>query len=102
MEERQELPRLRYREQGIIDRLWSELDLEQYEGLDISALMLLRSEPELMREFDIRDEYELHNLLKKTAAGRIRGLSFGRMPMLSVAARRAPNRCASSSSRMRR
>lgn len=67
-----------------IDRLWSELDLEQYEGLDISALMLLRSEPELMREFDIRDEYELHNLLKKTAAGRIRGLSFGRMPMLSV------------------
>ena len=46
--------------------------------------MLLRSEPELMREFDIRDEYELHNLLKKTAAGRIRGLSFGRMPMLSV------------------
>lgn len=67
-----------------IDRLWSELNLEQYEGLEISALMLLRSEPELMREFDIRDEYELHNLLKKTAAGRIRGLSFGRMPMLSV------------------
>ena len=67
-----------------IDRLWSELDLEQYEGLEISALMLLRSEPELMREFDIRDEYELHNLLKKTADGRIQGLSFGRMPVLSV------------------
>lgn len=67
-----------------IDRLWDELDLEKYEGLEISALLLFKSEPELMCEFDIHDEYELHNLLKKTADGRIQGLSFGRMPVLSV------------------
>lgn len=33
--------------------------------IDFSALKLFRDYPELMKTYDIRDEYELHNLLKK-------------------------------------
>lgn len=41
------------------------LNLEQYENQEISSLKLFRDNPRLMEEYDIRDEYELHNLLKK-------------------------------------
>lgn len=67
-----------------IDHLWDELGIEQYRGLEISALLLFRANKELMEEYDLHDEYELHNLLKKTAGSRIDGLSFGRMPIISV------------------
>lgn len=33
--------------------------------MEITSLKLFRDYPDLMREYDIRDEYELHNLLKK-------------------------------------
>ena len=46
-------------------RLIEKLSLEQYKDVSISTLKLLREHQELMEEYDIRDEYELHNLLKK-------------------------------------
>ena len=43
--------------------------------------------PELMEEFDIRDEYELHNLLKKTEkkwnTDAKQQISLQRMPLIS-------------------
>ena len=46
-------------------RLISNLNLEQYTNVTISTLKLYREHTDIMEEYDIRDEYELHNLLKK-------------------------------------
>lgn len=47
------------------DELLSTLNLNQYEDIEFSALKFFKLYPELMKSYDIRDEYELHNLLKK-------------------------------------
>ena len=46
-------------------RLVSKLSLDQYNNITFSSLKLYREHADLMEEYDIRDEYELHNLLKK-------------------------------------
>jgi hypothetical protein len=59
------------------------LNLDQYVDVEYSTLKFFRSYPELMDEYDIRDEYELHNLLKKLYAKKENHcLSFSRMPMI--------------------
>ena len=50
--------------------LLNELNLEQYQNTEISTLKLFRDHHELMKEYDIRDEYELHNLLRKIDYGK--------------------------------
>lgn len=45
--------------------LLDELNLSAYENIEISTEKLVRDYPDLMRRYDIRDRYELHNLLKK-------------------------------------
>ena len=42
-----------------------KLNFKQYSDITFTTLKLFRENPELMEEYDIRDEYELHNLLKK-------------------------------------
>lgn len=49
--------------------LFETLNLSQYHNIEISTLKFFRDYPELMREYDICDEYELHNLLKKLGFG---------------------------------
>ena len=64
--------------------LLEALDLTQYEDVEITSLKLFRDHPELMAEYDIRDEYELHNLLKKIwpqDGGRVQ---FKRMPTIEI------------------
>ena len=57
------------------------LHLEQYSNIEYSSLKFFRSYPALMEEYDLRDEYELHNLLKKIFAKQVGGdISFSRMP----------------------
>ena len=67
MYKRQQWHRFRY--YAIQEReyapLLDALGLQYYEDMELSSLKLLRDNPELMAEYDIRDEYELHNLLKK-------------------------------------
>lgn len=46
-------------------QLVAGLDLKQYMDKELSTLRLFLDYPELMREYDIRDEYELHSLLRK-------------------------------------
>lgn len=43
----------------------SEINLAQYQDKEISTLKIFREHPDLMDEYDIRDEFELHNLLNK-------------------------------------
>jgi len=45
--------------------LLDDLNLNQYNDVEFSTLKLFREHPELMHDYDIQDEYELHNLLKK-------------------------------------
>lgn len=64
--------------------LLEALDLTQYTDVEITSLKLFRDHPELMAEYDIRDEYELHNLLKKIwpqDGGRVQ---FKRMPTIEI------------------
>jgi len=59
------------------------LNLKQYTNVEFSSLKFFRSYPELMEEYDIRDEYELHNLLKKLYAKKgTNSISFFRMPII--------------------
>ena len=63
--------------------LLKTLDLGQYRDIELSARKFLIDYPKLMEKYDIRDEYELHNLLKKLhAEKRNKTLQFERMPFL--------------------
>lgn len=48
------------------DELYNTLNLNQFTDVEISAKKLFDENTSLMRDYDIHDEYELHNLLKKT------------------------------------
>jgi DNA-directed RNA polymerase subunit F len=48
------------------DHLLGVLDLSSYQDVFISTVKFFRDYPNVMREYDIRDEYELHNILRKT------------------------------------
>lgn len=63
--------------------LLDALNLDSFEDTEISTLKFFEDYPELMRSYDIRDQYELHNLLKKTLPeGSFHDLHFGRQPIL--------------------
>lgn len=64
--------------------LLETLDLAEYEDVELSALKLFRDYPELMKEYDIRDEYELHNLLKKIWPLDDGRVQFKRMPTIEI------------------
>jgi len=68
-----------------VNRLFKELGLENYFGYEISTLKLFLSNAELMEEFNIQDEYELHNLMKKCESQlQDIGISLGRMPLITI------------------
>ena len=62
---------MRYYNQDNYDyeELLKELNLNQYKDIEYSSLKFFRQFPEIMLDYDIRDEYELHNLLKKICNG---------------------------------
>lgn len=59
--------RIRYFDTSIIDinNLLDDVELDNYENMEISTLKLFREYPDIMDQYDIRDEYELHNLIRK-------------------------------------
>ena len=62
---------------------FEEINLKQYKNIEISTLKIFRDHKELMREYDIKDEYELHNLLKKICTGdEFKSITFNRMPCI--------------------
>lgn len=63
--------------------LLETLNLGQYENIELSTRKFLIDYPELMKRYDLRDEYEIHNLLKKIHAEKENPqMVFGRMPSL--------------------
>lgn len=64
-------------------RLFDALQLDKYSDVEISARKFFLECPGILEEYDIRDEDELHNLLKKLLGEpNDYNLSFGRMPTL--------------------
>ena len=59
------------------------LSLAQYQDIELSTRKFLFDYPEVMAQYDLRDEYEIHNLLKKIHAEKEnRSIEFGRMPFI--------------------
>lgn len=66
------------------EELFLTLDLEQFDGVELSTLKLFRDYPDLMQQYDIQDEYELHNLLKKVWPKERKGITFKKMPTIEI------------------
>ena len=63
--------------------LFQGLALDQYNNVEYSSLKFFRDYSNLMKQYDIRDEYELHNLLKKLCQKlEFSNITFRRMPMI--------------------
>ena len=63
--------------------LYNTLKLEEYKNVEISTKLLFRKYKALMKSYNIQNEYELHNLLRKTYdQKRTPDMSFGRQPTL--------------------
>jgi len=63
--------------------LLDALNLDAYENIEYSTLKFMRNYPEIMEQYDIRDQYELHNLLRKIVPdGSYHDFHCERMPMI--------------------
>lgn len=61
--------------------LLDTLNLDAYEDIELSTVKFMRDYPEIMVKYDIRDQYELHNLLRKIVPeGSYHDFHCGRMP----------------------
>lgn len=64
--------------------MFEELDLESFENTAISTLKLFNDHREIMLKYDIRDHYELHNLLKKIVdTNNYKDIRFSKQPMIT-------------------
>ena len=63
--------------------LFETINLSQFSNIEISTLKFFEDFPDLMGKYDIRDQYELHNLLKKIIDVKdYNEMSFGRQPVI--------------------
>ena len=63
------------------EELFTGLRLDEYENIEFSTWKLFEESPELMARYDLRDHYELHNLLRKVLPdGSFHDLKIGRTP----------------------
>ena len=56
------------------------LDLDQYENVILSTAKFMKEYPKVMKKYDIRDEYELHSLLRNLLEETSKYIKFHRMP----------------------
>ena len=80
-------PGRKFRYFNILEYDFSELletlNLNQYENEEYSSLKFFKMYPNLMELYDIHDEYELHNLLKKICTeDKYPKIKFKRMPTI--------------------
>lgn len=65
------------------EELLSTINLESYENTEISTLKFFNDYQDVMRKYDIRDQYELHNLLKKIIdTSKYNDMVFHKQPMI--------------------
>lgn len=63
--------------------LLNALNLESYENIELSTLKFVEDYPDILRKYDIRDQYELHNLLRKIVPeGSYHDFHCSRMPII--------------------
>ena len=63
--------------------LLETLNLDVYQNIELSTLKFFNDYPDVMEKYDIRDQYELHNLLKKIISeGSYHDIKFQRMPQI--------------------
>ena len=63
--------------------LLNALNLESYENIEISTLKFVEDYPQILQKYDIRDQYELHNLLRKIVPeGSYHDFHCCRMPII--------------------
>ena len=63
--------------------LLDTLNLNGYENIELSTAKLISNAPDVMKRYDIRDQYELHNLLRKIIPeGSYHDMHFGKMPVI--------------------
>ena len=63
--------------------LLEELGLAELDNIEISTAKLMEEHPEILARYDVRNQYELHNLLRKLVPeGSWHGLKFNRAPNL--------------------
>ncbi len=68
-----------------IERLLDSVNILRYQDMEISTLKLMRDWPDVMEQYDIRDEYELHNLIRKRINDiKKYSISVTRMPFITV------------------
>lgn len=67
--------------------LLDTLALDRFSNTEISTLKFFNDFPELMNKYDIRDQYELHNLLKKYVIRKITVISALKSNHLSISVR---------------
>lgn len=77
----------RLRFYNIAERDYSELletlNLTEFQNTEISTLEFMNEYPDLMKKYDIRDQYELHNLLKKIVdTSTYHDIAFSRQPTI--------------------
>lgn len=61
--------------------LLDTLNLESFENIELSTLKFVEEYPDIMAKYDIRNQYELHNLLRKIVPeGSYHDFCCGRMP----------------------
>ena len=65
------------------NELLEVLDFTQYSDVVLSTAKWVREYPELMARYDIRDGFELHNLLKKLNISEKFNIDFGKMPTVT-------------------
>ncbi len=71
--------------------LLTTLDLNQYENVEFSTRKFFKLYPDIMKFYDIHNEYELHNLLKKICDSETYpNISFKRNPTIQIG---NANRC---------
>lgn len=66
------------------NRFYEEVNIEKYIGKEITTLLIYREQTHLMKMYDIRNEYELHNIMKKVKDVNKSELEFGRNPTVRV------------------
>lgn len=66
------------------EELLATLNLESFENIEFSSMKLFREYSEIMKQYDIRDEYELHNLLKKIWPAENKRVKFKKMPTINI------------------
>lgn len=71
---------IRYYNTDKSEELIKQLDFHQYKNKEISSKKIFLDYLDLMKDYDVRNEYELHNLLKKTLNNK--NIEFGRMPTI--------------------